>query len=311
MKLFLHDQVFENGGTARIAFFHAVYESRHAVALDEGGKQFCRWLQDRSRDDREYVNEAIRISYSASSKVVLDVAHVSTSDWDNDIVSVQDAMSLIRLPYRILLENKGSDRRMLMAVANAEQRDFLKRAEQEKRLVFEQAGGIEEVEKFLLHDINHDRGRLKTTFVVIDSDAHWIRRPSDTARRVLRVCRDHRVPCHMLWRRSSENYLTLESLEEYKKQNHPHQAKREQLYSSFVRMTHLHRRHYHMKDGFKKSHGPEFESIKQSEAELALGWGPKIGEIFEQPCFRHCDLVRERAMRELGPFMRKLIAYIG
>lgn len=310
MKLFLRDEVFDRGGTDLLGFFQAVWEGRHAIALDEHGEQYGRWLGARSGEDQEFVNLAVQTSYGSLSKVVVDVACTNTSDWNNNVASVHDALALARLPYRILLENNNSDRRFLMAIADSNQRSVLEQAKESKNIDFVQGGGIEQIERLLNDDVQGDRARLKITFVLFDSDSEWIRRPSPSAKRVLHLCRTHDVPCHMLRRRSTENYLTLESLAEYQMQNHPLHAHRNQVYSAFTRLSRLQRRHYHMKQGFRKPHGPEFDSIKQTEPFLSDGWGNQIGEVFSRSSFRHHDLLHEGAMRELGPLMRKLIAHL-
>jgi len=316
VKLFLRDEVFDRGGTELLGFFAAVWDGRHAVALEEQGHQFGRWLGARSSEDQEYVKLAIQTSYGSLSKVVVDVARTNVSDWDSDVVSIQDALSLVRLPYRILVENNNSDRRFLMAIANDEQRNVLKNAERQRRIEFVQGGGLREVKRIIDEDIQNDRGRLKITFVIIDSDALLRGKMHRYATDVHDLCQQYKIPCHVLRRRSTENYLTKYSLERHLNNDPNKRGQREKLYEAFMKLRPHQRYHYHMKDGFKKPHHCRvFASVGVSDIDvLWRGWdwreSESIGYLFGSDVREH-DLLREGAMRELGPLMRKLVAHLG
>lgn len=305
MKLFLRDEVFAHARTELLGFFQSAMDDRYFVEIDESGPSYQAWFANRSNQDREYILTAIAVSSHSSSLASIDIAAIGVSDWKNNVLSIRDGLDFVRLPYRIVVENSINDRRFLLAIATIQQRDVLKKAEEAHNIDFVLGGGINEILNQLRSDENNDLGKLRRTFVVVDGDALWRGKPSDVATDIRELCRRNHVPCHVLRRRSAENYLTIEALRAHAQ----YPGRLQNIYQAFVNLRVPLRHHYHMKKGLRKDHGCAFLTLGSADIDaLRLGWGTDIGKLFDN--VREHDLLRGGAMRELGPMMRKLIAHI-
>ncbi len=171
------------------------------------------------------------------------------SDWDPPPgkglrLNVADALAMARTPLHVLVENRRNDGRFIARFAimleTNEDRTLFKRALCDGWFVFEQGGGLQEVQHLLkdLHTQNKDpvlcpsrkqcdvrRWRL---FVVTDRDALAVKAkprdasaPSGESTRVQQAAENvlhawnSRPAFHQLRRRSIENYIPLRSLEKW------------------------------------------------------------------------------------------------
>lgn len=138
-------------------------------------------------------------------------------------VSLDRALMLCGYPYRVLLENGRTDRDFLLAAAGAH-RNALADASKKGWLLFETAGGKEEVKK-RLEELQTQTCARERFFCLVDSDAKDPEHTSDTSARVqedinaigttIRVA-PNKVG-KILTRRASENYLDIHAFQSWLK----------------------------------------------------------------------------------------------
>lgn len=129
------------------------------------------------------------------------------------------ALTLLGYPLRVLLENGRTDRDFLLAFANRSLRKELRKAAEQGWLIFESAGGIDEILPRLNEVKEHQVERYRI-YCLSDSDARELGAPSQKARRVQHAIRRlakraglHEDRCgHVLRRRAAENYAPPEEL---------------------------------------------------------------------------------------------------
>ena len=319
MKLFLRDEVFHHSHLKLGSLFSAALERAHRIELDDSGPLFQAWLKARSPEDRDEIQRVLDSSVEAEAReptrVVLEVANTSESSWTTSppVVTVADAATLAWQPFRVLVENATSDRAFFLSVANSEQRKVLERAEREKTLEFVQAGGIEQVTAQLRNDAARAPGRRCITFVFVDGDGLWHGQPSAPALTVRETCREVGVPCHVLKRRTIENYLPAPSLQAWAAER-PNRGRtdRASLLSAYMRMTRARRWYFHLKGGFAKRHACRaYASVPQQDFfTLWAGFGSELSLLFIEGKVLNSDLRREGALRELQPVLDHLIALL-
>lgn len=317
MKLFLRDEVFRHSHLKLAPLFSAVLERRHRIEVDETGPLFKAWLGARSADDQEEVQAAIRSSREPlePARIVVEVAGSSTSSWSADppVVTVDDANALAWQPFRVLVENSTSDRAFLLSVASDEQRKLLEHAEKEGLLEFVQAGGIEQVTAQLKNNAARSPGRRFITFVFVDGDALWRGQPSSSARTVREECRKDDIPCHVLKRRSIENYLPPQSLQSWVTELGTRgRGDREPVLEAYRRMTRTQQWYFHLKSGFTKRHACRlYAAVSTRDLHLLKpGFGHELSTLFIEGKVLNADLRREGALRELQPILAHLIALL-
>jgi hypothetical protein len=319
LKLVLRDEVFRASALKLAPLFTAALERRHRVEVDESGPLFRAWLAARSRDDRDEIQTAIDGSLEAEAReparTLIEVADEAESDWAviPPVITIDDALLVARAPFRVLVENSTSDRAFLLSVATVEQRRALERAEREGVLEFVQGGGIEQVTVQLITDAERSPGRRWSTFALVDGDALFHGRLSDSARGVRTVCQILGIACHVLKRRSIENYLTGASLRTWAEHREDAgRADRGRLVSAYLRMARTQRWYFHVKSGFSKRHAcPLYASLSAEDIRaLGRGFGDRVGKLFDEGRVLNHDMRREGALRELQPVLEQLIALL-
>jgi hypothetical protein len=198
----------------------------------------------------------------------VEVVDGAGSDWSASPprLSPSDALNLVDIPFKILLENGRYDRAFLLAMTPSAHRPFLQWLEHSDQLVFLGGGGLGELRMLVEEQIARKDHRRLTHWAMFDSDAAAPGLPSDHATRAQEACEAADVPCYMLQRRALENYVPKAALYDWVASDRRKATQRRASIDAFFRMTDDQRHHYHFKDGLSPNPGV---------AEVALYGGVK------------------------------------
>jgi len=198
-------------------------------------------------------------------------------------VSLPDALRLLKAPLSLLVENDRNDGAFLRAVLRGPREQEWKRALDQRWLVFDSGGGMQEIEK----RIQASSPDPRRTYVIYDSDARRPGEPSSAARRLAALCNSANLRNHVLKRRERENYLPSEALqlwvEESKRSTRPSLRR---LLGQFRRLTDEQRHHFNMRHGLKADGDdvPLFKSLNAViQQALQAGFGDRAGQMFDRP----------------------------
>ncbi|MBU1432113.1 hypothetical protein KKF91_16380, partial [Myxococcota bacterium] len=133
-------------------------------------------------------------------------------------LTLSDAVTLLGYPLRVFLENGRNDRDFLLAFADVQQRPLLDTAAERGWLVFETAGGVNEIVARLIELKEEPFGRFRF-YTVFDSDSRQPNALSHDAQRIKEALAEHHTltppaPAPLgdcLKRRAIENYLDLDA----------------------------------------------------------------------------------------------------
>ncbi|MCK5797257.1 MAG: hypothetical protein KAI47_08745, partial [Deltaproteobacteria bacterium] len=112
----------------------------------------------------------MRESARLPSAIVLRVELRQASSWPERRLTVADAVEVASKPFRVFLENGGSDRGFLLALFRPEDRQWIERRADKEWLEFEGWGGTGELHKRVKWALKHD-SRMIRSAALFDGDA--------------------------------------------------------------------------------------------------------------------------------------------
>jgi len=304
------------------AVFHACMVHGHEVATEFDVTEsvtFAAWRDSRLIDERELVNLVLRTSVQTEARETIDctvVASAEPSDWTTTPprIGPGDLVALLAAPLTILVENELNDGAFLKAVGFGFERDEFLRGLKSGRIRFDHAGGSEM--RNIIVTRGPDRLRAHRMWAVFDSDALVPDQPSSEAQRKVDACVTAEIRHHMLLRRSIENYLPPEELDQATVLNHRDPTNRRNV-GAFRRLRPNQRAHYNLKGGFDADrvrlrpgspdarHRPSvdelFSGMMNGDVDaLAGGFGKDIAALFVVAPERGRPGISEAARRRDG-----------
>jgi hypothetical protein len=246
----------------RVTITHAVFQNNTAfVALDRLIDHFLdgrhlweindvdairgsTWLMGDDRVARRNV-EALEKCFVANAQQPTSQTHriaitVDVASAPPSRLSIADALTSLRMPAVVIVENEESDGAFLASIARAFGRDVIEYAIHEKWLELDHAGGYGEIEKRIERYKSRNTGPERI-LVVADSDRLFPGHESQTYKKILQACTDNGVPYVLLKKRSIENYLPLGALQ---------RSGRNKQYNAFLHLSNPQKDHYRIKTGF-------------------------------------------------------------
>lgn len=281
MRVVVDDEVFSTHGHDHLLheLLLSCRDGRHLIEVVPQQACSCqKWLRD----------DAGRVGIYYQQILDSSIRELATSTTTFCVripaVPLPDALSLLRSPLSILVENERNDGAFLRAVLRGPREQEWKRALERTWVGFDSGGGMQEIEKRIQAGTSVDSRR---TYVVFDSDA---RRPGElsiAARRLAVLCNVAKLRTHVLRRRERENYLPLDALhlwvEESKRET---KASRRRLLSQYRRLNDEQRHHFNMRRGLKADgdDAPLFAGVNDVIRQaLHVGFGDDVGQIFDRP----------------------------
>ena len=281
MRVVVDDAVFSTHGHD-----HSLHElllscsdGRHLIEVVPQQAPACRkWLSDYAGRVGIYYQQILDSSIrELATSPTTSVVHIPA-------VPLPDALSLLRSPLSILVENERNDGAFLRAVLRGPREQEWQRALERRWVGFDSGGGMQEIEKRIQAGASVDPRR---TYVVFDSDARRPGEPSIAARRLAVLCGNAKLRTHVLKRRERENYLPLDALhlwvEESKRGT---KASLRRLLGQYRRLNDEQRHHYNMRRGLKADgdDAPLFAGVNSVIRQaLHVGFGDDVGQIFDRP----------------------------
>lgn len=133
MRVVLEPSLFEGSRIVELLTFLWIgLIGRHRIFVEETDnlayQEFLGQLEPDLRDDwEETINACLSRDAMEPSFYEVSVARVSDSAWSNPPprLTIDDALTLLLAPYRILVENGINDRAFLLALSSPEQRKYL------------------------------------------------------------------------------------------------------------------------------------------------------------------------------------------
>lgn len=265
MRVRVDDAVFTaaaDTGMDLVELLNMGRHKRHRVLLGPPPHDnFDTWKATRPLAERELFDRILEECLDAEARTpaqlgIRVVAHRTDSATTEPTFLLGEALTLLRTPFRLLLEDGVTDRAFILAAATEEDRAVLSRAERERWLVFEHGGGLTSIAR--LFDVATPGGlgdglaRLRV-FLVYDSDRLAPAKPSKRSDDLASKCaacglngpRRH----HQLRRRMIENYLPLEALQRREASTLGVRI-RAAAVTAWQRLDAVQAHHYNMKTGF-------------------------------------------------------------
>jgi hypothetical protein len=324
MRVVIEDAVFRSPGShlELMAFFHFALEGIHRIEVDVDGNNCRAWLAQRSPEDREECMLAVRTSQSLEtrepSQWVIRADTISRSNWRTapPHVTVSDALTILRKPFCVLLEDEESDRHFLLCMATAEERTFLLDMEKRNGLTFGHGGGLPNMERRVRAEKNeHPHARLRL-WLLFDSDALRPSTPSAQSRSLQKCC-GRQIEHHQLERRSIENYLPRRALALWAVSRPEEKVGRNAKMKAFVGMNLMQRSHFNMKSGFQDDHqrdpgaGDLYDNLTAEDRKvLNAGFGTRIAQLFANGHVTESALRDDGGWQEVNTVVKKLVALI-
>jgi hypothetical protein len=210
-------------------------------------------------------------SYKGATTSFRTLAHPG----DCGSCNVESLSQFLNMPTVLLVENAQSDGEFIVAVASR-LRPRLNRSLRSDRQSVEifQGGGIGELPREISRISGHylqrrPKGLPSRFLVVADSDAKRPGRPSRDAALVAEAARKSSVDCHILQKRSIENYIPNEALDGYAHKR-PHLR---EAVNTIKNLSGAARDHYPLKGGLPSdiSTSTEVESLYPAGTPRGMG----------------------------------------
>lgn len=158
------------------------------------------------------IAQSIFVSSRRKFRVLPDSAKLDRTVGE---VNYSEFSTTLLRTFRIYVENGRADKKFLLAILDPKLRLDIEELVFIGAINFETCGGIGELKKKLEHDAaNIDLLHLHS-FALFDSDAPAPSVYSKDAVAALETCFNLKVPSHCLGRRAIENYLPIESIEDF------------------------------------------------------------------------------------------------
>lgn len=275
MRLILEDAVFSDDPAIQmdlLALFRLAHSGRHRVILaTEPCLAYDAWIDGLSQNLRELVETIRRVSLDVESRnpALIGLRITPTSSLARDSsrdtieptraepsVPLEEALRLLHLPLRVIVEDSINDRAFLIAAARPEDREQLERAEREHWLSFENGGGLPGIDR--LFAVNTPGGldtplRRLRAFLVYDSDRLAPNAASKRSDKLSEKCTDLGLVqprrYHQLHRRCIENYLPVQALTRWQQSSKGRNDK-PAVVQAWQRLDSPQKHHFNMKAGF-------------------------------------------------------------
>ena len=236
---------------------------------------------------------------------------------------IDEALVLLRQPFRILVEDGQNDRAFLLCMSTVQQRSFLEEHGRLGNLEFEHGGGLVAMRRRIA-DLGARNAANLLTFVLFDSDALRPDSPSVQSEAAREACLRARLPHHQLRRRFAESYLPRQALDGWASLGRgssecESRRKRVQAFCEFPRPEQRH--HFNLKKGFAGDKGrgangettgglyhDVAESLRQA---LQHGLGRTLAEeLYSPPGERvvEAHLIDDGGWSEVNPVVTAIIA---
>jgi hypothetical protein len=294
----------------------------HRVILEDAMPRFNSWLGTLTPILKEEVELAIANGLAQESlepaSLAITVNDVAHSDWtiSEPELCLRDAVQLLSMPFKIVLENERSDKAFILRMLTPEQSQWIEKLENSRVLEFDGKGGIGEVISFLRSpEVSRAQARY-LYWVLTDSDALSPGSPSGNAKLVEDLRHNLQIEGYQLKRRAIENYLPFDTLRTWMLER---QRDRRDIFESFRKLSNDQRSHYNMKRGLEADeprndpdHITLFAHLSgRDRTMLGVGFGTNIGENFRDPNrVREQYIAREGVRNELTPALNRLIEMV-
>jgi hypothetical protein len=239
----LDQRLFQEGVLSQVRglrFVLAADERRHVLLTDppwdpeDNGQPVQRWLASLSGEVQDAVEKTLErgldeVANMGASIARVFVEQIKQSQWEDGVLSPEDALRLMQTPLWLVLENGRNDLQFLRRVLEKKERDVLDEHLAAGRVEVPLGGGTGELKIFLENlatlpaapSISQETTswvRRLRSWVMFDRDARSDdpRLPSEPSETLREQCaamtRPRPFPGHQLGRRTIENYLPFEAL---------------------------------------------------------------------------------------------------
>ena len=274
MRLLIADSVFSAGNRLELRALLQLSLARRCYmdVIAKTSVSYQEWLLELT--DAERTAWTLVSEYSARDMAVhriqdVVVAGNAVSEWDRSTprISVTDALRLISIPARILVENSVNDRAFILAMLPETTRRYFEWLEANDLIEFSHTGGVTELKNIVDKVVALKHHRRIRYFAIFDSDSPAPGVRHRNSERAVKSCERAQIPYHCLQRRAIENYLPKDALYYYANSVPAKAAAiRRRKMDAFYRLTPMQRCHFRMKSGF---------SIAPPQEEVALYAGLK------------------------------------
>jgi hypothetical protein len=271
MRVILAENLFESANVSPLDLISLIQlglEGRHYLQTDPPTSgTLTTWLANRDqtiRDECEFsLNSGFELDALSPSFREIRVENVRFPSWGAAcvVVPVNSALSFLRLPFKILVENQVRDANFLIAISTAEKKRKLLQFIENEWIEIEHGGGIESMRERILAISAQSSLKLRI-WTFFDSDSLRPNVPSGPSKSLADACNNH-VPFHMLKRRAIENYIPLPALDIWSSGDDT----RKRCVRAFKKLNLNQRFHFNMKQGFLKD-------SRRMDANL-------VGDLFE------------------------------
>ncbi|MDD7909288.1 hypothetical protein PUV47_05110 [Pseudovibrio exalbescens] len=273
------------------------------MLLDQEGPNYITWFKRQSSEIKEEwqtsLDHSIESEALEPAKFPIAVRDDSPENTQTSppTVHLETAVRLANNPYRIFLENDGSDRDFVFTYSNQQQLKKLRTLEKEGLLRFENCGGITELpRKIQQYVAKHPLNSINAS-AVFDCDASAPNQPSPQSNAATAACTEAGVEKFRLNRRAIENYLHPSWLNTWVNENRTRKARKLGLYKAFCGLSRDQKAHFHMKDGLSKDKEAIAQNTltlynnvsQENRRKLNSGFGARIAELYAKDWIQEKD----------------------
>jgi len=321
-SLLVSTQVERNPLALSALFNLFLVKTCHTIEIDPpDAPEFDAWRSTLREPDWKEVelvlDESIQRQLRDPPTNVVRIANVPEVEWVDDVphFPLQEAISLLHKPLRVLLEGVNDEKFLQSAVPHF-YRARLEEWSKREFLQFEFRGGLPNLEHTLGQELQVRERRLRL-FVMIDSDARKRGEPSSKSKDVARLCKRGRIAHHQLGRRAIENYLPEPALEQWLKRTHAREFETTWLprLRAFRALSEEQRHHYNMKAGLNKDRdgvglADIFEALiaqKPDDARLLDGGFGEVAKSFHEDTIPEAWRIKDGQTDELMNLFEKML----
>lgn len=331
MQFIIHDSLFdEPASSARIIslFMIAAKSLRHIVLpQDYNSPIFRAWMESIGNQHRIEITQLLDSFYRTVAlidikKKPLVACEELPIELQNIAISIDKALALAQMPFRLYVENSRNDRKFLLTFASDEQRERFIQLEKKSGIIFINGGGITELKAQIEADINSGFTMPDYAWVMFDSDSLQPGRASAQAVDLAASCDRLGVMRTQLSRRSIENYIPKSELRTWaylgRKKNNISRDKRIATFLGYVELPSDLAHHYNMKNGLeqdRKRYDYPGDVIYADlplkiKKGLALGFGGNVADIYHEANIMESVLRKDGSWAELNSVIAQIERHV-
>lgn len=223
MKVLISRDIFDNSKDERgklelnFLIYLITVKKCYELLIDDSDILSSDYMKGMGDNETRIFEWAFTQAMTSSAKCDCQISKSGEAETKNKVFTREEAIVYLLQPLSLLVENSVNDAHFLRALFKAYATlESLRDAESNNELQFVNAGGCMNVENFIKAQVAHYKGKIKFLryWVLLDGDKRF---PTDAVNKYNKVTaklKDWNVEYHILNKRSMENYMPDDAIEQ-------------------------------------------------------------------------------------------------